>query len=274
MWSFRENAKTGLLLGAACATVSMLGMGAAVKAASSPVTFAQVIESSANTNPNVFSYMNSGNLVGGATLNATSVPVNFTFESSLTLPADLTGVQTGILTLTSSSTSAASTSFGGAVANQSFPTTDTLTITRTTPAAEGSGARTNLLSASFSGGNLMGFVGGTTPQLSADSILSNMTNPVTVTYSSDFVNFANATQNDLSVAFSSWDPTGGTSGLGIASDGLYNSATAAGAATFDTLGATTVIPEPSGLALSLLLLGFCGRRSRAWLSGLKTSVLA
>lgn len=274
MRSYREIAKTGSLLGAACAAVLVLGMGSAAKAAAVPVTFAQVIESSLATNPNAFSYVNSGTLSGGSTLTATSVPVSFTFENVLgTLPTDLTGVQTALLTLTSSSTSVASTGFGGVVANQSFPTTDTLTITRTTPAAEGNNAKTNLLTVTFSGANLMGYIGGTTPELSADTLLGG-----TVTYSSDFVNFNSGTQNDFSLAFSSWDPTGSTTGLGIASDGYYNSATAAAAGTFDNLGSSTVIPEPSGLytelAGGLLLFAFCGRRSRGWFAGLTSPVLA
>jgi hypothetical protein len=255
-------------------------MGSSLKAAAVPVTFAQVIEATGGTttNPNAFTYTNSGTTAGGSTLTAVSVPVDFTFENiGGTLPADLTGPQTAILTLTASSTSAATTSFGGAVDNQAFPTpTDTLTITRTTPAAEGNNGRTNLLTVTFSGANLMGYVGGTTPQLSADSALT--TNPATVTYSSDFINLAASTQNDFALAFSSWDPTGSTTGLGIASDGYYNSATAAAAGTFDEAGVSTVIPEPSGLytelAGGLLLFAFCGRRSRGFFAGYKSSLLA
>ena len=90
-------------------------------------------------------------------------------------PADLQGPQNATATLTSSSTSDVATGFSDSIDDQQImgngEMTDVLAITRDTPAAEGSGSRTNLLTMTFTG-QLFGEIGGLTPQLSGSNALT------------------------------------------------------------------------------------------------------
>jgi hypothetical protein len=250
-------------------------------AASTPVTFAQVIESAANSNPSVFAYLNNGTNAELGTdvagVFGASVPVDFTYLAVLGTPlaADLSGVQDATITLTSSTATPASTAvmgiYGIEPIDASGPAVNILKITRDTPAAEGAGSRTNLLTMIFTG-TLLGAIGGETPQLSGNSALGN-----TVTYSSDFVSFAQSTQQDFSMTFSSWGPANPPPpGLSIGTGGFFNPATAAGTSTFDFEGAATVIPEPSAVWLFTLLvlpLAATHRRGRRQHRGLKTAAI-
>jgi|GEM_PF-1292250 len=266
------------LLGAVC----VMGLAPAVHAATSPVTFAQATESSLNADANVFAYVNNGTSaeLGTSALGVlgAGIPINFTFESGAgVLPLDVTGVQDATISMTSSTVSAAATAFGGTFADEPITgavagVTDTIKITRATPASEGGGARTNLLTITFTG-NLAGAIGGTTPSLAADTALSD-----TVIYSSDFLSFAQSTQQDFNVAFSSWDPLiTPPSGLGINADGFFNSAMAAGAATFDFQRASSGIPEPGSLPTAsvagMLAMMLCGRQIRGKLFSRSNFVL-
>jgi len=251
---------------------SMLVIGAApvARAALTPVTFAQAMETSDTANPNIFAYNNNGvgsdaelgTSIGGAL--GVAVPISFTFLAGAgLLPADLTGIQDATISMTSSTLSTATTAFGGTFADQPITglgsVVDTIKIIRTSSANEGAGSRTNLLTVTFTG-NLDGAVGGTTPSLNANSALGD-----TVTYSSDFLSFAQSTQQDFNLAFSSWDPlVTPPSGLGINPDNYFNSATAAAAGTFDFAGSATVIPEPAMLQTLVLggLVVLAGRSRR------------
>jgi hypothetical protein len=225
-------------------------------ASSAPVTFAQIIESSLNSNPNIFAYINNGTNaefgtdVGGVF--GAPAAAEFTFLSVLgtPLPADLSGVQDCTISLTSS-TSTPATTFGGLASepiNGSGAVTDILKITRDTPALEGMGTRTNLLTMTFTG-NLLGAIGGATPQLAGNSGLGD-----TVTYSSDFLGFAGSTQQDFSTTFSSWGPANPPPpGLSVGTGGFFTPASAAGTATFDFEGAATVIPDPNAVPLLALV---------------------
>jgi len=243
-------------------SAGILGVSSAAHA--SAVSFAQFTQSAPGGNG--FSYVNNG--LGndaefdtnGLTTGGLAIPVNFTFLIvSGPLPADLQGVQNATLTLTTSTTSPVTTSgpFSMEAVTGAGAQTDTLTITRDTPAAEGTGSRTNLLTVSFTG-NFIGVLGGLTPQLEADSTLGN-----TVTYSSDFLNFTNAIQRDFSSTFTSWITAADGNGLEIdPTDGFYASATSAGTGTFD---AAVSIPEPASTAPAALIAGaaiFAFRRSR------------
>jgi hypothetical protein len=245
----------------------VFGAATAVHAAAVPVTFAQAIESSLNADANVFSYTNNG-AGNDAELSASNVALSFTYLSGAgSLPSDLTGVQTATLSMTSSTSAPVMQAFGGTFDQQAIDgsgviKTDVIKITRTTPAAEGIGTKTNLLTVTFTG-HLSGPDGGTTPSLSADTALKD-----TVTYSSDFLSFAATTQQDFNVAFSSWAPLiTPPTGLGVNSDTFFNSATAAGAATFDFQGASSVIPEPTSLPTAifggLVVVLACGRNFRS-----------
>jgi hypothetical protein len=133
--------------------------------------------------------------------------------------------------------------------------TDTLAITRDTPASEGTGSRTNLLSLTFTG-QLFGEIGGLTPQLSGS------TSAYTVDYTSDFLSFAGSTERDYAITFTSWttDANDANDGLGLmpSTDNFFEAATAAGSGTFDS-NVVTVAPEAAtfasmlGASFSLLL---------------------
>jgi len=233
----------------------------------STITFAQFEEAVPNGgNANLFSYTESGIAGGGgtATLTAVSIPVTFTYQSIAGLPADLQGPQAATLTLTSITDEAATTGFGGTVGGETFydindtmPVVDSLTITRDTPAAEGTGDRTDLLTASFDDAALSGILsshitefGSLTPSLS---------------YASDFLNLNNALQEDFNLAFSSWDNTSGGGGLAIDSDSsFFYSATAAGVGTFDIdPDGVSNLPEPAALGvLGLATLAMVARRRK------------
>ncbi|HMD54488.1 MAG TPA: PEP-CTERM sorting domain-containing protein, partial [Phycisphaerae bacterium] len=188
----------------------------------------------------------------------------FSYVGVPSLPANLQGNQQAILTL-SSSTVAPVISLGAnfydqqIMANGALP--DILTVTRNTPAGEGSGAQTNLLTMVFTG-QLVGQLNSRTPQVSGDTTLGN-----TVVYSTDFSAYlpflSSSLTNDFSLTFSSWTTL--LNGLGLqvdGSDNYFDTAYAAGAATFD---AQATVPEPGTLGIAAL--GLTGillrRRSKA-----------
>ena len=259
----------------ACVGIALVaGASSSARAASMPVTFAEAFETAASSNSNLYAYNDNGSdaelgtSTGGAL--GAAVPINFQYEPGAgTLPADLQGLQSATLSMTSSTLSPVTTSFGGTVAQQPITglgaggtVTDTIKITRTTPATEGGGSRTNLLTVTFTG-KLQGTIGAPNPSLIADTTAGD-----TVTYTSDFLSFAQSTAQDFNVGFSSWDPlVTPPSGLGIdASDNYYNSATAAAVSVFDFESNSTVIPEPASLPIlifsGLALVLFGERRVR------------
>jgi hypothetical protein len=218
-----------------------------------PISFAQFSE--ADPGGNLFSYVDNGaqgdsqfGTSTGGPLGA-AIPVNFTFLSAAGgMPADLTGNQAGTLSMTSSSTTAA-TPLGGIVGTQAFggggAVTNTITITRNSAAAEGTGTRTNLLTITFTG-TLLGALNGRTPQFSADTGLGNIVN-----YTSDFLTFNNNAEKDFSLTFSSWANVVGGAGLSITgATNHFASATGSGAGTFDAN--VTPVPEPAAWLLGIL----------------------
>jgi hypothetical protein len=263
------------LSGAIAATV-LIGT-ANVDAASQPFTFAQFEQATQSSDANEFDYVDNG-ASSDAELTTdndgvvgVSIPVIFTYQTlNGTLPADLQGPQQATLTLTSSTTAGVSviSAFGKQLGDQQIfgngNATDTLSITRDTPAAEGSGSMTNLLTMTFTG-DLLGDIGSRTPTLSGSTTEGN-----TVTYTSDFITFSPSADDDFNMAFTSWTTTADGNGLeesGIKDDSYFASATAAGAATFDSTltPIVTSIPEPAGgsVAAALGLLAVMLRRRRA-----------
>jgi hypothetical protein len=189
----------------------------------------------------------------GSSLGA-QIPVNFTFLTvNGTLPADLQNVQNAHLSMTTSTTNAVSTGFGGLVGAQGFDGSGTLPnaiiITRDTPAAEGFGTKTDLLTVTFNNASLLGIIGSGTPSLSSDTALGG----VTVNYQSDFLTFPNG-QHNFSITFSSWTGLQGLDGLQLdpSSSQFFLSATASGAGTFG--GNATAVPEPSTMGLAAIAL--------------------
>ncbi|HUB27775.1 MAG TPA: hypothetical protein VL992_20295 [Tepidisphaeraceae bacterium] len=231
-------------------------------ARASVITFAQFQEATGAANENLFAYLDnspasgeselatdpSGN-VGGA------IPVTFSYGGIAGLPADLQGPQAATLSLTLTSNDSAG-SFVGLDAQEfdSPGVLGLLTITRDTPAAEGSGTQTDLLSVGFLAGELYGVDGSTNPTLIAGD-----SDGLPILYASDFLNFTNlGNDDDLNLAFTSWTTTFNGNGLEIGTDGFFFPATAAAAGVFDIDSGSVSIPEPDALAAlvgALLLLG-------------------
>jgi hypothetical protein len=248
------------------ATATIVSTRTAV-AAVTPVTFAQVTESGTLSDPNVFAYLDNGAANGaelgtdlGGTFGA-AVAADFTYLAGAgTLPFDLMGVQDATISMTSSTKNPITLFSDGSTSEKISglgQVVDVLTITRDTAAAEGAGSRTNLLTMVFTG-KLSGDIGGDTPSLSGGTALGN-----TVTFSSDFVSFADATQEDFDLAFSSWVPDGLTASP---TDNFYNTASSASAGTFDFGVLSVSVPEPTSLPLiaagALVLLGRRIRRGK------------
>jgi PEP-CTERM motif len=253
------------------ASIGLVGLAFAptAHAAITPVTFAQFEQAGASSNS--FAYVDNGGLTpgtglpGGSTPDAqfltsgagglgAAIPVTFQYLSLASLPADLQGPLSATLALTSATTSPV-IPLGGVIDDQNITgdgsITDTLSITLDSPAAEGSGSKTNLLTVVFTG-QLVGEGGSRTPQLSGNTALGD-----SVTFSSDFLTFDAAQARDFSLTFTSWTTGADSGGLEVDPlDSFYQSATAAGTGTFDA----TIIPEPSTIAI--LALGSFGLLSR------------
>ncbi|HTQ39379.1 MAG TPA: hypothetical protein VMJ32_10140 [Pirellulales bacterium] len=232
---------------AVLATVGIPGLARA-----SSISFAQFSE--ASPGGNLFAYLDNGSgndaqfgTSTGGPLGA-AIPVSFTYLTVAgPMPLDLQGNQNATLSMTSS-TKTISTVLGGVVGSQPITgagtVTDTISIIRSTPANEGSGSRTNLLTVTFTG-QMIGVMEGRTPQVSADTLLSGNS----VTYSSDFLTFSPSAERDFSLTFSSWTNTGNGNGLEQAADLFFAGALASGTGTFD--GAATV-PEPAAMTLGAI----------------------
>lgn len=259
----------GSFLLSACALIALVAFVRPAELRASVITFAQFEQATGSGNSNLFAYIDNGP-TGNAELVTDplgdiggEIPVTFTYLDLPGLPADLQGPQAAMLSLTASTTAPAST--GSPFVGQDFTgvgnTIPTLTITRDTPAAEGSGSRTDLLTVEFLG-FLFGFDGSTNP-----SLISGASEDALMGYESDFVNFVgNAVgASDMNVAFTSWTTNADSNGLEFSSvpaDHYFASATAAAAGTFDVN--TTAIPEPRlmGLLAAATILFAGSRRPR------------
>ena len=186
---------------------ALLMAGGSVAAHADTLTFGQF--SQRNPSARLFQYvkLDSGatkkaeiHTTGTATGNTTaSIPVYYIF-SLFSLPADLTGIQSAHLTVDFISN--LGTTGTGASRTQLFDTitSGSIKIIRDTPAAEGTGSRTNLLTVSF-----------TNAELDASQNSGSFTfksNPTSViTYTSDFVTFNPGADKDFSFSFSGANPT-------------------------------------------------------------------
>lgn len=230
-----------------------VGLLAAPVANAQLTTFAQFFQ---NAGGNPFSYTSTGTAGSGgsALFGVNSLAIDFKYFSIAGLPADLSGFQSAHLTFTSFSTLGATPSgnrfdeiFNGSGANSAM-----ITITRDTPALEGTGSRTILLQVVFTPFTFSG--SGGSGGFSASSLSG------TVNFSSDFLDFTNAIQRDVGLSFSSIIP-----GLTLGPNGFFLDFTAAGTGTFSSNPVPTFIPEPSTYALLtatgvLALFGWIRRR--------------
>jgi MYXO-CTERM domain-containing protein len=249
-----------------------------VRETKATTSFAQFTEGNVNdpqsplTPGNMFGYdgTKAGN-VGFGTVNGTAlgdpIPANFFFLNLSGLPADLQGLQDATMTMTASTTAPVVTGFGGTVGSQLFDgkgeLQNIIQFTRNTPAAEGNGTRTNLLTVTFTA-QLTGMLGGETASLTADTLTG-----YSISYSSDFLSFSPNLQANFNIALTSWQMLFAlASSTALSVDDAtqnFSTGTAAGAGSFAGVPSVS-IPEPSSLLLALLglgLLGLVGRRRLA-----------
>jgi len=237
---------------------ALLMAGGSVAAHADTLTFGQF--SQRNPSARLFQYvkLDSGatkkaeiHTTGTATGNTTaSIPVYYIF-SLFSLPADLTGIQSAHLTVDFISN--LGTTGTGASRTQLFDTitSGSIKIIRDTPAAEGTGSRTDLLTVSFTNAELDASQNGGSFTFKSNSNSA-------ITYTSDFVSFSPLADKDFSFSFSGANPTF-SSVLGSSSRGMRFS----GTGTF----AVQPVPEASTWAMMVAGFGVIGfglrRRSQA-----------
>lgn len=243
---FEELAvKLGFLALAAGAIIT------ATAATAEPITFAQFQQTAG---ADTFRVTNGTGSTG--TLSTIGAPiVNFSFLRPAMQAAGL-GNNDAIFNLTGTITTPANVMVlpGPDPINQ-LVDSGTLSFTRTTAASVGTGARTNLLTISFTNAILTGSVGST-----SGSLLASTPDSVLI-FTSDFLNFDDTIARDFALALSSI--TGGGLGRANASESL-RAFTADATGTFSSDPAPlSSVPEPAALGLmGLGLVGLALRRRR------------
>jgi hypothetical protein len=208
-------------------------------------TFAQFLEQDAS---NDFVFTNNTTSADFQTVSGGS-PIFLRYSNISGLDSSLTGFQSAHMIITTTTTSPASLITG--TLTQPLTSVVTVQIIRDSPApvGVGNGSRTNLLTATFSRSvsdpSIVGSSGGSAATLQAT------TPDNTVTYTSDFLNFASTTSRNLSASFSSVSPS-----LSLGAGGFLQSFVAAGSGTFASnppptyLGPTAAPVSVNGRILS------------------------
>jgi hypothetical protein len=123
--------------------------------------------------------------------------------------------------------------------------------------------KTNFLTATFSDALFSGRLNSTEASLKTLPAVGG--DPAKVTFTSDFIDFTDATEAGLSLSLSSVISTDGSGDLQMAENGFLKSFTASGTGTFDTNFAGAPVPEPSNLILAGF--GLLGLLGWAWKQG-------
>lgn len=231
---------------ASCAL--LLGSAAPAFANDDTITFGQFFQQ--DSAARLFRYKNEDTTTGkGAEIYTTasttstvpgSIPIFFLLSAD-NLPADLSGPQNAGLSVDFISTSGTTGTGNGRI--QAFGS-GTISILRDLPAAEGNGARVNLLSVTFTNAEL------DANQNSGSFTFKSNDNSV-ITYTSDFLDFSNVLSEDFSFSFSGASPKFnallGSSSVNTRFSGTGTFASNPAPLTFD-------VPEASTWAM--LLVGF------------------
>ena len=133
---------------------------------------------------------------GGATLTATDVPILFTYSNIANVPAELQGAVSARVTVLMQTTANA-TQTGGINTQPFTGLANSISIDLETPVF----GHTNLLTATFDGGELFGLQDGFIALFGSSQPTNN------VLFTSDFLNFSGSTGNAASLSFTSVTPS-------------------------------------------------------------------
>lgn len=216
----------------------LLFTAALANAQQQTVTFAQYTQRIGGQD---FIFNNNGTSATFQTTTGGS-PINFSYLNIANLPIELQGIQNARVFFSSTTTAAATTAIGNRTI-QPFNNVFNILIFRDSPASSGNGNRTNLLTVTIttasSNPDLSGEQGGRSAAFTASTPIQN------ITYTSDFLDFANTIERDLSLGFTSIAPV---YSLGTT---FLQSFTAAGTGSFASNPPPVVRMGPSAATLSL-----------------------
>lgn len=251
----KTNKISGLIPSLILMCAIIMGFGQIVSA--QVTTFAQFLERNGTQD---FIFTNNGGVSGTFSNISGGSPIFFIYQNVSNLPVELQGFQNAHLFISTTTTTPATLS--GSNLTQPLDAISTVQIIRDTPTSPGvgTGSRTNLLTATFSGAaglpTVSGGDGGNSATLSAATPSNN------VTFSSDFVGFGLSTQRNLALSFSSVI-TSYTSGAG----GFLDSFTAAGTGTFSSS------PPPGYFTPTAAPVTVSGRVSNVFGTGIRHAVV-
>jgi len=174
-----------------------------------------------------------------------SIPVYYVL-SAVGLPADLTGFQDAHLTVDFVANQGTTGSGSSRVQLFDTVTSGTISIIRDTAAAEGLGARTNLLTVSFTNAELDASQNG-------GSFTFKSNDNSVITYTSDFLDFSSVIGKDFSFSFSGASPT---FAAGIGQSGRTTRFSGTGTFASDPAPLVPGVPEAS--TWGMMVLGFAG----------------
>ena len=252
-----------------CAFFGALFSTSTLSAQAQTTTFAQFLQIPASQDFVFTNNTTSGTFstVGGGS------SILFVYSGIAGLNPELQGGQNAHLFITTTTTTTPATLLVNTL-NQPLDQTVVIRILRNTPATVGTGARTNLLTATITTATAVPSIAGPNTGNSANFTVTTPDN--NITFTSDFVTFAATTQRNLGLSFSSVTPQ-----LALGTNNFLQSFTAAGAGTFAsappptvpvtaaavTIGGRVLTPTGRGLRNALVTLTEADGTTRTVLTG-------
>lgn len=223
-------------------------------ALAAPTQFAQFTNNGANDTANGFRWTNYDNFVATFDTANGGAAVTFNYTNLPGVASQLQGPQAAHIRFDTGTNLDGQSLFG--TLNQPLSGPISILFVRDNPADVGDNNRQNLLTVTVTPNSSMALLSGQNGSASLNASSPGQT----ITFSSDFYNFSNATATGMGMTFSGIIP-----GLSFSTEGgrsLLNSVTAAGVGSFTA--DLTAVPEPTSLALmGISGLILCGVRLRA-----------